>query len=280
MHISLFGRGPEAARGRLAIAEAIIMKWVLGVLAVMGYACALGCARREISSEGKLVRVADCRPSTDPPQAIEMVEAAIRAIPSKAPFMERFEWGRAESGDPAISHVLLVTFKDLQTAFDPAYYKAIRGLEGHGNPDAVHVRAGLGPPYLFHDATPHVRTAIRGRLRRVVLVEFKPNTPREEMRKFEDAIAALPKEIPAIERLEWGAQINCDRGYPKPIDPAYRNGEYCLLFTFKSSRERDACLSHPAYKEFQTMLEHYVGKQNPANERGYAGHVEYVARPD
>jgi len=260
-----------------------MMKWVVGVLAVTGCACAPGCTRGDISIEGRILEVVPCKPLTNAPrEERQVVEDAIRAIPSKAPVMERFEWGRIDRDDSGISHCLLVAFKDPQTAFDPVYQQALQDLAGHGKADGPHVRAhGGSRNYLFHDATPHARTTTDGHVRRLVWVRLKPNTTLEEMRKFEDAIAALPREIPAIERLEWGTQTNYDPAKPKPIDPAYRNGVYCLLFTFESTRARDAFLSHPAYKEFQSVLEHYeLWKHNPANDPEYVAHVEYITRPD
>jgi hypothetical protein len=90
----------------------------------------------------------------------------------------------------------------------------------------------------------------------------------------------LPKQIPAIKRLEWGTHIIIDPRVPKPVDPAYRDGLYCILFTFDDDRARDACLSHPAYKEFESVKEQFTSKQNPNVQWEYVADVEYIARAD
>jgi hypothetical protein len=259
-----------------------MIKWLVGTLAVTGLACALGCSRGDISSEGRILHVVSCGTRQNAPQqAIQRVEDAIPDIPSKAPTMERFEWGRIvdEREHFHETHYLLVLFKDPQFAFDHAYQQALdeAGEAGRLREADSPFLMGDAETFLLHDATPHVRTTTHGHLRRLLFVRLKSETTLEEMQKFEDAIAALPNEIPAIERLEWGARTGYDPTKPKPIDPAYRNGNYCLLFTFDSTRARDACLADPAYKEFQSVLQQYVGHQF---EQEFVAHVEYIARPD
>jgi hypothetical protein len=203
-------------------------------------------------------------------EAIEDAEEAIRRVPSTAPLMERFEWGRISfpsgPGQPE-GHCALVLFKDPEHNYSRDFVQALREL-----------RAGGGNCYLLHDATPHVRSSTDGRLRRVLGARFTPNATREEMQQFENAITALPQEISAIERLEWGTEIEYRSG--KPIDPAYRNGNYILLFTFAGTRQRDACLAHPAYKEFQSVFEKYTASETADRALEYEAHVEYIARPD
>ena len=101
------------------------MKWVLGLLAVTACVCALGCARREVSSEGKIVQVAPCWSFDNPsPEALQRADDAIRAVPSKAPVMERFEWGRTEGGDPARTLVLF-TAHSLPTAVQVSFERCL-----------------------------------------------------------------------------------------------------------------------------------------------------------
>jgi hypothetical protein len=258
--------------------EGIIMKWRVGTLAVTGLACALGCSVGDISSEGKILHVVTYKPRENAhSEAIQEVERTIRGIPSKAPTMERFEWGRTDYNDSPQSYFLLVLFNDPQSAYhDLSYNRATRDVIHLNDLGSLFVM-GNSETYLLHDATPHMRNTTHGHLRRVVWIRLKPNATLEEMQKFEDAIAALPNRIPTIERLEWGARTGYDPLKPKPIDPAYRNGNYCLLFTFDGTVARDACLAHPAYEEFQSVLEPYVARQF---EREFVSQVEYIPRPD
>jgi hypothetical protein len=229
------------------------MKWLVGTLAVMGCVCALGCSG-EISSEGKVLQVVTCEPLKNaPPEAIQAAKDALLALPSKAPIMERFEWGSTDHDDSPECHYFVVTFKDPESAFDRAYQQALSEVREVARP-YTRIMPRL---FLFHDATPHVRTTTHGHLRRAVGFWLKANATRDERQKLEDVIAALPKRIPAIERLEWGTGIAYNPGNPKPVAPAPFDGCYCVLFTFDSTDARDACLSHPAYKEFQTVLEEH-----------------------
>lgn len=85
------------------------MKWLVGTLAVTSCAFALGCGG-EVSSEGKVWRLVGFEPWKETrPEGIQEAEDALRAIPSKAPVMERFEWGKIEHGDYPESHLVLVT---------------------------------------------------------------------------------------------------------------------------------------------------------------------------
>lgn len=249
------------------------MKSLVRILVITICGCALGC-RGEASSEGKILRVVFWRPSKGtPPEAIQESEKAFRSFPSKAPIVERFEWGRIEHDDH-LSHILLVTFKDPPSAFDRTYDTALREAAGE------YVRVGLDThAFLLHDATPRVRISVQGKVRRVILIRLNPKTSREELETVEKAMVALPGEIPAISRLEWGAQIAYDPSTAKPIDPDYRNGSYCLLLTFNDTGEHDACLSHSAFKEFERLVEQYQIKGMGRGSYGwkFAAQVERVA---
>ncbi len=253
-----------------------MVKWLAVTLAIMPLACAPGCGSNggDISSEGKILQVILCMQAENaPPEAFKKAEKIIRSVPSKAPVMERFEWGRisfpSSQGQHEEGHCLLVLFKDPQSAYASAFWQTLREL-----------RSGGRHLYLLHDATPHVQSTTDGHVRRILKARFTPNATREEMQTFEDAITALPKEIPAIQRLEWGAETNYRPDKPKPIDPAFRNGSYVLLFTFASTRKRDACLAHPAYKEFQGLFEKYTSSQTTRGALEYEAQVEYIAQPD
>lgn len=180
---------------------------------------------------------------------------------------------------------MLVLFNDPQSIYDADYNKVLNEVTGSAEARKRYVRIdpGHASPYLLHDATPDRQSTTDGRLRQVIGVRFKPETGREEMKQFEDAITALPQEISAIERLEWGTEIDHRRGKPKPVDPEYRNGSYVVLFTFAGTRQRDACLAHPAYKEFLSLAAKYnvIQTGKPADcAVNYEAHVEYIAQPD
>ncbi len=256
-----------------------MMKHIVCALVIVGFLCTLGCGRREISSEGKVLRLLSyrTRPNVNP-QAIRHAEDAIRAIPSKAPIMERLEWGRIR-GESTLRYYVLVLFEDQQLLRNEEFFKATQevvGLDDLG----PYFSGAATTPFFIHDATPHVRTSTHGMLRRVVQVHFNPDTTREQMQEFEDKIVALPDQISEITRLEWGASTGYDPADPAPqaIDPNFRNGSYCVLFTFARVRARDACLAHPAYAEFQRMAKDYSTRTPSAYE--FVSRVEYIADSD
>ena len=83
-------------------------------------------------------------------------------------------------------------------------------------------------------------------LRHVVLFKFKPETPKDAIRKIEEAFNALPGEIPEIREYEWGIN-NSPEG-------AHKGFTHCYLLTFYSETDRETYLPHPKHKAFQTLL--------------------------
>lgn len=252
----------------------IMMKSTIGTINALVLLCALGCGSRDISSEGKILHLVICSPRQGATsEDFQNAEAAIRAIPSKAPTMDRFEWGRIDGdGDLPECYYVLVLFDERQSAFDAAYSQAVGEVMVTDDRGTRFIPGDAGK-YLFHDATPHVRTTTHGRLRHMVGVVF-PNTSRERMLEFENAIVALPNAISSIERLEWGARkYNTDGNF----------AEYRVLFTFANTEARDTCLAHPAYKKFRSFWEEYhkskpYGGISPKSYvREFISHVEYIA---
>ena len=233
----------------LATAEAALMKRLVGILALIACAPALGCGAREGSSEGVLWNLVLYGPREKvTPEQIQKAEDAFRARPSKIPGMERFEWGRIENSRSSHTHCLLVTFKEAGEIGKRSeeYRKLLK--------EAAEGYRFMPREFVVHDATPHARTATRGHLRRVVLFQLIKEEPNpEEVRTVEDAMSALPSKIPAIERLQWGTETFFSPSKDFPTIP-----DHCLLLTFKDSSARDACLADPAYKELEKLLKQHV----------------------
>jgi hypothetical protein len=234
-----------------------MIKWVIGMLATTALAFTVGCSGGETGSTQGLVRhLIMFRPREGiPPELLTEAEDAVRALPSRSQAINRLEWGTATANAIGCTHCFLLTFNDLQSHGDTPYREAI-SKASHGWVEP------LVFPYLAQDATPHSRAGTRGHLRHVVVLDMKDaKVTAEDVKKLEDAIGALPSKIPTIERLEWGRWISGN-----PWD------EYCFLFTFRDASARDEFLSHPAYQEFEKMMEryHYPG-------RGFFA-VGYVAR--
>lgn len=228
------------------------MKRLVFTLALTACALATGCGAKEGSSEGMIWNVLTYRPrEKTTPELLRKIEDAVRAFPSKASGMERFEWGRIEDSNFPRTHCVLVTFKEVQRRTDEEYRILLHDL-----PEGARVTAR---EFVVHDATPHARTATRGHLRRVVRFDLvkkwknSAGTKPEEIQNVEAAMSALPSKIPAIERLQWGTETFFDPTGALPTSP-----DHCLLLTFKDAAARDACLADPAYKEFDKLLKQHV----------------------
>lgn len=89
-------------------------------------------------------------------------------------------------------------------------------------------------------------------LRHVVLFKFKDGTTPEQMRKIEEAFAALPDKIKEIARFEWGTDVSPEK--------KAQGFTHCFLLTFRTEADRDAYLPHPAHKEFGSLIGPHLDK--------------------
>jgi hypothetical protein len=87
----------------------------------------------------------------------------------------------------------------------------------------------------------------KARLRHVVSLKFKDDATKEQIKQVEDAFAALETRIPTVNALKWGTNVS-----PEKLNKGFT---HCFLLTFKSDKDRDTYLVHPAHKEFGKLLE-------------------------
>lgn len=86
----------------------------------------------------------------------------------------------------------------------------------------------------------------RGKLVHMVSFKFKDTATREDIRKVEEAFAALPGKIPQIASYEWGTNVS-----PEKHDKGFTHG---FLLTFQSSKDRDDYLVHPDHQAFGSLV--------------------------
>ena len=84
------------------------------------------------------------------------------------------------------------------------------------------------------------------KLRHVVAFKFKETATKLQIQKVEEAFAQLPKKITTIKKFEWGLNNS----------PEQRNKgcTHAFILTFKSEKDRDSYLVHPAHKEFGSLV--------------------------
>lgn len=89
-------------------------------------------------------------------------------------------------------------------------------------------------------------------LRHAVLFKFKETSSAEDVKKVEDAFRKLPSQIKEIRVFEWG----------KNNSPENLNQEFthCFFVSFKSEKDREIYLPHPAHKAFVEVLKPHLDK--------------------
>jgi hypothetical protein len=81
-----------------------------------------------------------------------------------------------------------------------------------------------------------------GKLHHVVSFKFKSDASSADIKKVEDAFAALKQKIPQIKSLDWGTNVS-----PEKLNKGFT---HCWVLTFDSDKDRDAYLVHPDHKAF------------------------------
>lgn len=88
--------------------------------------------------------------------------------------------------------------------------------------------------------------ALRAPLNHVVAFKFKSTATAEQIKKVEQAFAALKTKIPNIVSLNWGTNVSAEK-----FDKGFT---HCFVLTFKSEKDRDAYLVHPEHKAFGSLI--------------------------
>ena len=88
--------------------------------------------------------------------------------------------------------------------------------------------------------------AADGPIRHVVHFKFKKEATPEQIKKITDEFAALKSKIDVVESIEWGTNVS-----PEGLDKGF---SHCWIVSFKSAKDRDTYLVHPAHKAFVEIL--------------------------
>lgn len=89
-------------------------------------------------------------------------------------------------------------------------------------------------------------------LRHVVIFKFKDASSAQEIQKVVDGFRELKSKIPQIASFEFGTNNS-----PEGLNDGFT---HCFLVTFKSEKDRDAYLPHPAHKAFVELLKPHLDK--------------------
>ena len=89
-------------------------------------------------------------------------------------------------------------------------------------------------------------------LRHAVLFKFKDTSSPEDIKKVEDAFRALPSKIKEVAGLEWGTNNS-----PENLNQGF---SHLFFVSFKTEKDREVYLSHPAHKAFVEVLGPHLDK--------------------
>jgi hypothetical protein len=89
------------------------------------------------------------------------------------------------------------------------------------------------------------------KLQHIVLLKFKEGTGTDQIKKVETAFRGLKSKIPEITALEWGTNNS-----PEQKNKGFT---HCFVLTFKSEKDRETYLPHPAHKAFGQVLGAVLG---------------------
>ena len=82
--------------------------------------------------------------------------------------------------------------------------------------------------------------------------KFKDSSSAADVKKVEEAFAALPGKLPQIKGYEWGKNNS-----PENLNQGLT---HCFILTFSSEKDRDEYLVHPDHKAFGKVLGPHLDK--------------------
>ena len=84
------------------------------------------------------------------------------------------------------------------------------------------------------------------KLRHVVAFKFKDGTSTEKIKEVEVAFGDLKRKIKEIQDYEWGTNVSKEN--------RNKGCTHGFILTFKSEKDRDIYIEHPAHKEFGKLV--------------------------
>ncbi len=202
-------------------------------------------AQSSTSEEGKVLRHAVFFQFKDEstPEQIQGVADAFAALPAKIPEIIDFQWGTNNSPeglDGGFTHCFLLTFKD------EAGRSAYLPHPAHKGDFADALRPHMKDVFVIDYWGTPAKNKLGKKLQHAVFFKFKDDASPAEIRKIEQAFAALPSKIDAIKAFEWGINNS-----PEKHDDGFT---HAFLVTFDSEEGRAAYLPHPDHQAFVKVL--------------------------
>ncbi|MCA9122568.1 MAG: Dabb family protein [Planctomycetales bacterium] len=173
---------------------------------------------------------------------VQRIVDAFRELPSKIEEIIDFTWGTNNSPEglnDGFTHCFLLTFKDEagRAAYLPHEAHKAFGDVLRGHNDKVFVIDYWGNAE---------EAALDKKLKHAVFFRFKQDAAPEDIKKVEEAFAALPSKIDTIKDFEWGTNNS-----PEKHDAGFT---HCFMVTFDSEEGRATYLPHEDHLAFVEIL--------------------------
>ncbi len=179
---------------------------------------------------------------------VQAVVDAFNVLPGKIDCIKGFQNGTNNSPeglDDGFTHCFLATFENSAGRAEYLPHPAHSGdfadvLRPHM--EKVFVIDYWGTPY----------EPLEKELKHCVFFKFKDDAAAEDVRKVEEAFAALPSKIDTIRAFEWGVNNS-----PERHDHGFT---HAFVVTFGSEEDRATYLPHPDHKAFVEVLKPVLDK--------------------
>jgi hypothetical protein len=181
---------------------------------------------------------------------VDTIVKAFGELPSKVPSVVDYQWGTdvsIEGKANGFTHCFLVTFKDEAGRAEYLPHPAHKAFVDLLMPSLDKVTV-----VDFWSTDAQGATDTDGKLRHVVMFDFKDGTTAESLKAIETKFSSLPGDIPEIAAYEWGTNNS-----PEGLDDGY---SHCFLVTFENEAGRTVYIPHPSHKEFGTVVRPNVEK--------------------
>ena len=188
------------------------------------------------------------------PEQIETLKEGCREMQKKIAAIQAIEWGKDVSVEKlaqGFTHCILVTFKDAagRDAYLPhpehkAFAEPLTPLL-----DKVLVVDFVAGNCRAKDPA---AKSYKGKLRHVVLFQYKDGTTPEQAKTIRDAFCALPGKVPEVIAFECGTDCS--------VEELAGGFGHAFVVTFENAEGRGVYLPHPEHKAFAEVLTPHMEK--------------------
>ena len=224
---------------------------LISILA-MTFGCSSGPDSKSASSKAPLLRhvvLFKFKDEATDAQVGKIVEA-FGELPSKIPSIVEYQWGTdvsIEGKANGFTHCFLVSFAD-----DAGRAEYLPHPDHKAFVDLLLPSLDKVTVVDFFATDSQGATDTDGKLRHVVLFDFKDEMTEKSQEAIETKFTSLPGDISEIAAYEWGFNNS-----PEGLDDGY---SHCFLVTFDDEAGRGVYIPHPSHKEFGGIVRPNVEK--------------------